>query len=77
MTKHQMRTNLKDAYFKSMPDDTELVFNTATRSIDCVKLRDRHLTYCQEPIAFAEDHIKNTREPIWGWFLRISTNPFE
>lgn len=82
MTKKEL---LENRVFQNMPDNTQIVFNTAVKADDCHPLTESDLSYRQEIVDWAKKEINPVtgerdnslgEEPIYRHFLVINTNPY-
>lgn len=82
MTKKEL---LENPVFQNMPDDTQIVFNTAVKGDDCHPLMKKDVSYRQEIVGWAKKEINPVtgerdktlgEEPIYRHFLVINTNPY-
>lgn len=79
MTKEELENSV---FWKALPPDTRIVFNTALRGEDCMPLRKEDLAFRSEIEGWARKDIKlreegiDEREPITRKYLVINTNPY-
>ena len=82
MTKKEL---LDNRIFQQMPDNAEIVFNTAVKAEDCYPLTEKDLSYRQEIVGWAKKEVNPVtgerepnlgEEPIYRHFLVVNTNPY-
>lgn len=82
MTKKEL---LESEFFKHIPDNTEIVFNTDIKGENCHPLRESDIGYRQEIVGWAKREINPETgerdnhlgaDPIYRHFLVINTNPY-
>ena len=79
MTKKEL---LENKVFQAMPDDTEIVFNTAVKAENCRPLMVDDLSFRSEIVGWAkrqkteEDRMLGNADPIYRKFLVIDTKTY-
>lgn len=83
MTKKEL---LENRIFQNMPENTQIVFNTAVKAEDCSPVTDKDLSYRKEIVDWAKKEINPKtgkrdggdygEDPIYKHFLVINTNPY-
>lgn len=79
MTKQELENS---RFWKALPSNTEIVFNTALRGEDCMPLRTEDLAFRSEIVGWARKDMLmreagiEQSDPIKRDFLVINTNPY-
>lgn len=73
MTKKEL---LENRFFQMLPDDTEIIFNTAQEPQICVPVSEGYLTYRSEIVQWCKKEISGGLEPLYKTYLVINARPY-
>lgn len=73
MTKKEL---LENRFFQMLPDDTEIIFNTAQEPQYCVPVSEGYLTYRTEIEQWCKKEISGGLEPVYKTYLVVNARPY-
>ncbi len=74
MTKKEL---LENRDFQMLPDDAEIVFNTAVEPRYCFPVSEGHLMCCSEIDQWCKKEITEGLEPVYKTYLVVNARPYK